>query len=308
VAEITFEEPASPPRHTPAQAERPGFFSQLLTLLMRRGRLFGRDRATLLLTAAITFGFPCLVVIFALGGLPQLRGLGLEQNGGILETLQARAEFRRDAANTATLVSGLILFQVILLCLMGSNNGAREIAGERALFEKERMAGLRPAAYATAKLLFVAGLGAVQGVWMTVFVKLLCAFPGAWLPQLAVLSAVGASMSIVCLGLSALLTSPDRASLLSIYLVGFQLPLSGVVLALPAALVWSVRPFISTYWGWSGYLTAMRDLQDSRFYDAVLLLDPGWLAGAPSALAVLGVHAALGAALVFWGCATQRWP
>jgi ABC-type multidrug transport system ATPase subunit len=308
VAEIAFEEPASPPRHTPAQAERPGFFSQLLTLLMRRGRLFGRDRATLLLTAAITFGFPCLVVIFALGGLPQLRGLGLEQNGGILETLQARAEFRRDAANTATLVSGLILFQVILLCLMGSNNGAREIAGERALFEKERMAGLRPAAYATAKLLFVAGLGAVQGVWMTVFVKLLCAFPGAWLPQLAVLSAVGASMSIVCLGLSALLTSPDRASLLSIYLVGFQLPLSGVVLALPAALVWSVRPFISTYWGWSGYLTAMRDLQDSRFYDAVLLLDPGWLAGAPSALAVLGAHAALGAALVFWGCATQRWP
>jgi hypothetical protein len=184
----------------------------------------------------------------------------------------------------------------------------REIAGERALFEKERMAGLRPAAYATAKLLFVAGLGAAQGVWMTVFVKLLCAFPGAWLPQLAVLAAVGASMSIVCLGLSALLTSPDRASLLSIYLVGFQLPLSGVVLALPAALVWSVRPFISTYWGWSGYLTAMRDLQDSRFYDAVLLLDPGWLAGAPAALAVLGLHAVLGAALVFWGCATQRWP
>jgi hypothetical protein len=52
----------------------------------------------------------------------------------------------------------------------------------------------------------------------------------------------------------------------------------------------------------------MRDLQDSRFYDAVLLLDPGWLAGAPSALAVLSAHAALGAALVFWGCATQRWP
>jgi len=167
------------------------------------------------------------------------------------------------------------------------------------------MAGLRPAAYATAKLLFVAALGAAQGVWMTVFVKLLCAFPGAWLPQLAVLAAVGASMSVVCLGLSALITSPDRASLLSIYLVGFQLPLSGVVLALPDYLVWTVRPFIATYWGWSGYLTAMKD---SRFYDAVSLLDPGWLASAPAALAVLGIHAALGVGLVFWGCATQRWP
>ncbi len=296
----------SPPYPAPHPVPRPGFASQVATLLARRWRLFTRDRGTLALTAAITFGFPCLVVIFALGGLPQLKSLGLEQHaGGILEALQARAEFRRDAADTATLVSGLILFQVILLCLMGSNNGAREIAGERTLFEKERMAGLRPAAYAVAKLAWVALLGAAQGAWMTIFVKVLCAFPGDWLPQLAVLSAAGASMSVVCLGLSSLLTSPERASLLSIYLVGFQLPLSGVVLALPDALVWTVRPFIATYWGWSGYLTAMRD---SRFYDAVALLDPGWLAGASVALAVLGAHAAVGAALVFRGCSVQRWP
>jgi ABC-type multidrug transport system ATPase subunit len=295
----------APPYPAPHPVPRPDLFSQILTLLARRWRLFTRDRGTLALTAAITFGFPCLVVIFALGGLPQLRGLELQPTGGILESLQARAEFRRDAADTATLVSGLILFQVILLCLMGSNNGAREIASERALFEKERMAGLRPAAYAVAKILWVALLGAAQGAWMTLFVKLICAFPGAWLPQLAVLSAAGASMSVVCLGLSALLTSSERVSLLSIYLVGFQLPLSGVVLALPDALVWAVRPFIATYWGWSGYLTAMRD---SRFYDAVALLDPGRLAGAPLALLVLGAHALFGIALVFHGCRVQRWP
>lgn len=311
VATWLARRPAAPATSTtarpaaPQPARRPGFASQFTTLLARRWRLFTRDRGTLALTAAITFGFPCLVVVFALGGLPQLRGLELQPTGGILESLQARAEFRRHAADTATLVSGLILFQVILLCLMGSNNGAREIAGERALYEKERMAGLRPAAYASAKIAWVALLGAAQGAWMTVFVKLLCAFPGAWAPQLAVLAAAGASMSVVCLGLSALLTSPERASLLSIYLVGFQLPLSGVVLALPAALVWAVRPFIATYWGWAGYLTAMRD---SRFYDAVLLLDPGWLADAPTAIAVLGAHALLGAALVFRGCAVQRWP
>jgi hypothetical protein len=33
--------------------------------------------------------------------------------------------------NLGGIVSGLVMFQVILLTLMGSNNSAREIAGER---------------------------------------------------------------------------------------------------------------------------------------------------------------------------------
>jgi len=285
--------------------DRPSAPAQVGTLLARRLRLFIRDRGYLALTAAITFGFPCLVVIFALGGLPQMQSLSLAPTGGMLENLQAQAEFRRDAADTATLVSGLIVFQVILLCLMGSNNGAREIAGERTLFEKERMAGLRPAAYATSKLLFAAAIGAAQGLWMTVFVKLICDFPGDWAPQLAILAGTGAAMSAVCLGISALLTSADKASLLSIYLVGFQLPLSGVVLALPDVLVGIVRPFIATYWGWSGYLTAMTQ---SRFYDAVAMINHGPFASPALAGSVLAVHLAAGAALTFWGCSRQRWP
>ncbi len=296
------EEPLPPP---PQERLRPSALSQLGTLLKRRLRLMWRDRGYVVLTLAITFGFPCLVVIFALGGLPQMKGLALDQVGGFLETLQARASYRQSAAETATLVSGLIIFQVILLCLMGSNNGAREIAAERGLYEKERMSGLRASAYAWSKLIYVALLGAGQGAWMTVFVKLLCQFPGEWWPQLAVLSAVGASMSVVCLGLSAVLQSPDKASLLSIYLVGFQLPLSGVVLALPPALVWTVRPFIATYWGWAGYLMAMTE---SRFYDAVVMLDKGWLSPPAGAVAVLGAHLAVGAALLFWGCQKKRWP
>ncbi len=308
-AMTTSRDPAAAPSSISPQSSpisaRPSAIAQIGTLLARRLRLFFRDRGYLGLTAAITFGFPCLVVIFALGGLPQMQGLALAPTGGLLETLQERAEFRQNAANTATLVSGLIVFQVILLCLMGSNNGAREIAGERALFEKERMAGLRPAAYATAKLLFAAAVGALQGVWMTVFVKIICEFPGDWAPQLAILAGVGAAMSAVCLGISALLTSADKASLLSIYLVGFQLPLSGVVLALPDMLVGIVRPFIATYWGWSGYLTAMTQ---SRFYDAVAMLDNGPYAQPLVAGAVLLAHLAVGATLTFWGCSKQRWP
>lgn len=48
---------------------------------------------------------------------------------------------------TGSAVSGIrIMFEVILLGLMGSNNAAREVAGERAVMEKEKYAGMRPSA------------------------------------------------------------------------------------------------------------------------------------------------------------------
>jgi ABC-type multidrug transport system ATPase subunit len=303
--------PAAEPggdRETPRRAPPP-VLAQFRTLLARRWLLLLRDRGYLALTLAITFGFPCLVVIFALRGLPQMRTLALDHSG--VEAMMARAEFVRESLKTGTLVSGLIIFQVILLCLMGSNNGAREIAGERALYEKERMSGLRPRAYALAKLAFATLLGAAQGVWMTVFVKTVCQFPGGWAEQILVLGGTCAAMSVVCLGLSAQMASADKASLLSIYLVGFQLPLSGVVLALPDWIAWFVRPLITTYWGWVGYLKPMGDAGNGRLYDTVTLLgaDKGWWLWPPAAaLAVLAAHFALGAALVFWGCGKQRWP
>ncbi len=285
----------------------PTVLAQFRTLLARRWRLLWRDRGQLGLTLAITLGFPCLVVIFALRGLPQMKTLALDQSAlGPFEAKVAWADFMSEALKTGTLVSGLIIFQVILLCLMGSNNGAREIAGERALYEKERMSGLRPAAYALAKIVFATLVGAVQGAWMTVFVKTLCQFPGNWGEQLTVLAATGAAMSVVCLGLSAQLASADKASLLSIYLVGFQLPLSGVVLALPDWIIWIVRPLIATYWGWAGYLGAMKDAP-GNFYTAVMMMDKGWWFSPPAGC-VLGAHFLLGAALVFWGCKKQRWP
>ncbi len=298
--------PAARPRRTPPVA------AQLFTLLARRWRLLWRDRGYLGLTLAITLGFPCLVVIFALNGLPQMKTLALDQSGlGPFAALSAREDFVRESLKTGTLVSGLIIFQVILLCLMGSNNGAREIAGERSLYEKERMSGLRPPAYALSKLAFATMLGVAQGVWMTIFVKGLCQFPGAWGEQMLVLGGTCAAMSVISLGISAQLTSADKASLLSIYLVGFQLPLSGVVLALPTAMVWLVRPFIVTYWGWIGYLKAMGEVPNPRLYDAVVQMgvDKGWWFWPTfGALAVLAAHFAVGAWLVFWGCKKKQWP
>lgn len=277
--------------------------SQFLTVLRRRYRLFFRDRGTLALTLAITFGFPILVVIFALDGLPEPGALWAEAAVAGPAGLRERFDDTLTAMENGSLVSALILFQVILLCLIGSNNGAREIAGERDLYEKERLRGLHPVAYIGAKLVFVGSVAIFQGIWMALFVKGVCRFPGDVGQQVAGLVLVTLSMSWACLGFSALLRSEDRASLLSVYLVGFQLPLSGIVLALPPLMVWLFRPLIAAYWGWAVYLSAFRE---DPLYDAVVRVGGETVPGFFSGVLVLGVLAILGAGLVVSGCLVRR--
>ena len=290
-----------------ASCGRPSPLAQLLTLLSRRYKLFFRDSTYLLLTMAISFGFPVVVVIFALGGLPQIESLALDRNLGVLDELRENLRMQISAVNTATIVTGLILFQTVLLALMGSNNSAREIAAERALYEKERLIGLNPAAYAVSKILFTFSLALFQGVWMCGFVKFICKFPGDFWIQAADLAMICVAMTAICLAFSALFSSPEKSNLLSIYLVGFQLPLSGVVLALPEALKWVCRPFISTYWGWAGYMTSMRD---TAIYDAYVQTRAEWEDFMPSpetAIFVLALQTIFALAFVFWGCYRKKW-
>lgn len=291
---------------TGVPCKRPGFSAQLFALLLRRWKLFFRDSTYLLLTLGITFGFPLVVVVFSIGGLPQIESLALDRSLGALDELRENLKFQIGAANTSAIVTGLILFQVVLLSLIGANNSAREIAGERNLYEKERLIGLRPSAYALSKVLFTSALAVFQGVWMCGFVKYVCGFPGAFAVQAAELSLVCVAMTAICLAFSSIFSSSDKANLVSIYLVGFQLPLSGVVLALPEALKWVCRPFIGTYWGWAGYMSSMKH---TRIYDAYIQTKPDWeFVPSPSlAAAVLLLHFAAAAAVVFWGCKTRKW-
>jgi len=288
----------------PATPKMPGLLAQIGTLLRRRALLFRRDRGYWLLTLGITIGFPVMVVIFAVNGIPQMQGLSLNSTAGFFEQMQANLRYRIDALETASLATGLILFQVILLTLMGSNNGAREIAAERQIYEKERFGGLKPSAYAMSKIIFVSCIALMQGLWMTLFVKYICEFPGALLAQSVVLMLSCVSMTSICLGFSAIFRSADKASLLSVYLVGFQLPLSGVVLALPEVLVWICRPFINAYWGWAGYFGSMRQ---TRIYDAYRMDSAEWIPSPTLATLVLLLHFIAGAVMVFWGCQQKRW-
>jgi hypothetical protein len=201
-------------------------------------------------------------------------------------------------------VSGLTIFQVILLALMGSNNSAREVISQRVILEKEKLAGLRPGAVLAAITAFLSLLVILQSAWMTLFVRVVCQFPGDLFGQFLPFALLTAAMTSLCLAISSWSSSSEQASLGSLYLVGFQLPLSGVLLALPNFLGWIIRPFISSYWTWSGYL---QTLKSTRFYDLVQAITETPIASTQTAVWVLSLHLALGLFLSYLGIRRSYW-
>jgi len=193
---------------------------------------------------------------------------------------------------------------VILLALMGANNSAREIVGERLILEKEKLAGLRPSAALAGMAAFFSLLVLVQSAWMTLFVRAVCQFPGNLWEQFIPFALLTAAMTSLCLAISSWSSTSEQASLGSLYLVGFQLPLSGAILALPELLGEMVRPLISAYWAWSGYL---QTLKETRFYDLVRAITETPVAPYPLSLWVLSLHLAAGLLLAHYGVRRSLW-
>ncbi len=214
----------------------PGFFSQFSTLLSRRWRIFSRDRGQVLLQLAILLCFPLLVTIFSDKASGNIRRYSDTRSTDFVAEIQEIQSVRADQAKVGSAVSGIIMFQVVLLALMGSNNSAREIAGERPIYEKEKFGGLRPSAYLASKVVFLSLLVVAQSLWMAFFVNFFGQFRGDFVQHAVFLLLVNAAMTSICLAISAWMRTAEQASLLSIYLVGFQLPLSGAVLELAGSL------------------------------------------------------------------------
>ena len=297
-------DPADPSDSSQPDFQHPAWLTQFLVLLARQWRLLLRDRGQLVLQLALLFGFPCLVVIFAWDGLPQIHNFSGPPSPNAVQQLIADTSQMLEALRVGGLVSGLVMFQVILLTLMGSNNAAREIAGQRAIFEKEKFAGLKISAFLASKAAYLAAVLAAQSFWMALFVNTICHFPGDLFAQAGILFAVNAAMTSMCLGISAQMKTADQASLVSVYLVGFQLPLSGAVLALPKYLGFGTRPFIAAYWGWSGFLETMRD---TRFYDVVQKSSRTSLTAFAVCACVLLAHIIGGFILAYFGARESRW-
>ncbi|MDD5260361.1 MAG: ABC transporter ATP-binding protein [Methylacidiphilales bacterium] len=287
-----------------APPEPAGFFMQFWILFCRRWRLFLRDHAQLGLQLSLLVVFPLVVILFAYNGLPQIQNMSMEADPSILQVMKERLEFNIQTTHIGSLVSGLVMFQVVLLTLMGSNNAAREIASERLIFEKEKLGGLNVGSYLAGKLGFLVFLVAAQSVCMAFAVKIVCRLPGDPIQELLLLFLANLAMTVVCLAISSWSRTTEQASLISIYLVGFQLPLSGAVLALPDFLGTVVRPFIAAYWSWSGYIQSMRD---TRFYDLVASITLTPLAEVPLCIWVLVFHILTGLLLAWLGGIRSQW-
>lgn len=281
----------------------PGFFSQFFTLLTRRWRIFSRDRGQVLLQIAILLCFPILVTIFSDKASGNIRRYSDTRQTDIFAEIQEQQSVRADQAKVGSAVSGIIMFQVVLLSLMGSNNSAREIAGERPIYEKEKFGGLRPSAYLASKVAFLACLVVTQSLWMAFFVNFFGPFRGDFIQHAGFLLLVNAAMTSICLAISALMRTAEQASLLSIYLVGFQLPLSGAVLALPENIEAFTRPFISAYWAWSGSVEALQ----TQVHSAVKSVIDTGLSAQEACLYALGAHIVVGLMAAWLGSSRPQW-
>jgi hypothetical protein len=113
-----------------------------------------------------------------------------------------------------------------------------------------------------------------------------------------------AAMTMVCLGISAIMRSPEKATILCIYLVGFQLPLSGAVLALPTKFEPIVHPFIAAFWSWSG---SLHTVLNSQFAEAVKAVTTTSLKPPALAFFFLALHVAVGLTAAYAGTKRSQW-
>jgi ABC-type multidrug transport system ATPase subunit len=302
--EATEESPAK--TTSPAESttlELPGLFSQFTTLLSRRWRIFFRDRGQVFLQLAILLCFPILVILFAERAKGNISVYSDVRQADIMAEIQEQQQVMADQAKVGSAVSGIIMFQVVLLALMGSNNSAREIAGERPIYEKEKFGGLRPAAYIASKLAFLASLVIAQSLWMAFFVNYFGPFRGDFIQHIVFLLLVNGAMTGICLAISAWMRTAEQASLLSIYLVGFQLPLSGAVLALPENIEALTRPFISAYWAWSGSVESLQ----ARVNDAVKSVIETSLSPIDLCQYILCIHIVVALFFAWLGARRPQW-
>lgn len=281
----------------------PGFFSQFATLLSRRWRIFFRDSGQVFLQLAIILCFPILVTIFSDKASGNIRRYSDTRQTDVAAAIQEQQSVRADQAKVGSAISGIIMFQVVLLSLMGSNNSAREIAGERPIYEKEKFGGLRPSAYLASKVAFLACLVIGQSLWMAFFVNFFGSFRGDFIQHAGFLLLVNAAMTAICLAISSLMRTAEQASLLSIYLVGFQLPLSGAVLALPENIEAFTRPFISAYWAWSGSVEALQ----TQVHDAVKSVIDTSLSSQEACLYALTAHIVVALIAAWAGARRPQW-
>ncbi|MGY1686407.1 ATP-binding cassette domain-containing protein [Geodermatophilus sp. SYSU D00867] len=212
VGATSVEARPPPPAGEAPAPPRPAPVRQLVTLVRRNLAVVAADRLFL----ALLVGMPVVLAVMA-HAFPGEAGLSLRAADGDPAEAQQR-----------------IIVLVVGAALMGAALAVREFVAERPIYRREHAVGLSPTAYLTSKVLVVGGAVAVQSVAFTLLA--LIGLPGPDDPRLlpwgqaevaVAAAAVGVTMCIAALAVSALARSTDQTMPALVALVMGQLVLCG---------------------------------------------------------------------------------
>jgi ABC-type multidrug transport system permease subunit len=162
------------------------------------------------------------------------------------------------AGHNNTGVQSVLLTLTICACLAGATNSVRELVKERAIYERERAAGLSSGAYLWSKLIVLGVITAVQAAVLVLIGLAGLKMPaqGAMLtssPLLEIILAIAllavASMTLGLL-VSAIVNTSEKTMPFLVLSVMAQVILSGGLLALPVGLA-QIAYLTPARWGFA---------------------------------------------------------
>jgi ABC-type multidrug transport system ATPase subunit len=174
----------------------------------------------------------------------------------------------------------MLLFMLVIIVLwFGSNNAAKEIVKEEAIYGRERAVNLGILPYLSSKFLLLSIITAVQALILMVMLygalELLHWFDpaayqtpaqvyrlsyGAQFGVLAILSMTGVALGLM---LSACVATPDRANALLPYVTIPQIILGGCIMPVKdGVLFWLAVVFSPVYWAFRAARTGATELPD----------------------------------------------
>lgn len=270
----------------------PSAFAQASHLIRRRWSILRRTQREWL---------PHLVLLIL---APLLATLLVAPNTGYLSAMK-RGEVTPEVIWPAAYTCAMALFiQILLILIMSVRNGAREIARERSLLERERSGGLRVSAYLIGKLGFLIPIVLFQSVTLGLFGELTgCSLPGNASARLLLLMLTGVAFTSLCLGISARSRSAERAQSHAWALLVINVLLCGALLGFPRLLGGVIQPFITAYYGWSG---SVETLKATAVFEPLTLFVKTWFATPSGAMLALLLHAFIGIAITLTGLKKAR--
>lgn len=196
---------------------RPAPLRQLWTLVRRNAAVTAADRMLMVMLVAM----PAILALMA-HAFPGEAGLSV-----------------RASADDPSEVHQRLLVLIIGAALMGTALSIRDLVTERPIYRREHAVGLHPAAYLASKVLVLGALVAVQSVAFT-FLSLWgshgpdtsLVLPSGRLEIAVVVAAVGVTMVVAALAVSAAVRSVDQTMPALVGLIMAQLVLCGALFPL----------------------------------------------------------------------------